>query len=167
MRPLLAASVAVVVLGGMKLYIDSAQPKLRPQLIQLPKAADGVFSLDVTLTFAAGPDPFALDLADAPSLLIQLQGRDLMRKAEIVSAGEKLTVDGIEDIVQGANEFYVQATPQASNAVSRAIRIRVLRDNVAIAEQTLWSAPGEPVQGAVIVDVPANNDDLHDPLTTT
>ena len=59
-------------------------------------------------------------------------------------------------MVAGQNEFFVQAAPQdTTTARARAVRVRILRDGNPLADETLWSEPGEVVQGAVLVHVPA------------
>ena len=106
------------------------------------------------MTFAAGPDPFALDLDNAPSLLVTFRGRELLRITEEIPAGEPVRIEDVEGVVAGANEFFVAASPTSTDAaVARAIRVRILRDGATVAEQSLWSDPGESVDGIVVVDV--------------
>ena len=113
------------------------------------------FSVEVTLTFDAGPDAFALNLSDAPSVLVQLRGTDLLRRQDAVAAGDQLLIEDVSGIVTGNNEFFVQVTPRdLTSPVARAVRVRVLRDEMALADETLWSEPGEVVRGAVVVAVP-------------
>ncbi len=81
MRPLLALILAVVILGGLQLYmVFRPQPKV--VAVDYEQTATGKFTVDVTLTFDAGPDAFALDPTTAPVVLLQLRGRDLVRHTE-------------------------------------------------------------------------------------
>ena len=99
-------------------------------------------------------DDFALEPA---SVLVRLGGRDLLRRADRVPAGTALVIDDVPGIVEGRNEFYVQVTgSEQARSGARAVRVRVLRDGRPMdrAEQTLWSAPGERVEGVVVLDVP-------------
>ncbi len=59
-------------------------------------------------------------------------------------------------MVTGRNEFFIRAIPQDStNPIARAIRVRILRDGQPLTDETLWSEPGDVVEGAVVVEVPA------------
>jgi hypothetical protein len=156
MRPLLALIVAGAILGGLQLYMRTRPQPAGRQAGVAEHMAEGHFSVELTLTFDAGPDAFAVDLADAAALLVRLRGREILRRSEAIAAGQQLRVDDVAGVVSGHNEFYVQATPRdAVAAVSRAVRVRILRDGHPIADQTLWAEPGEVVQGAIVVDVPA------------
>ena len=154
MRPLLAILVAVVILGGLQAYMRWRPRPQTTRVDPVTRIAGGNFDLEVALTFAAGPDPFALDLDAAESVVITLAGRDLLRETSPIAAGETLRVRDIKGIVAGPNEFHVRAFAQQENAdLIRGLRVRLLRDNLPIAEQSLWSEPGQPVEGAILVDV--------------
>jgi hypothetical protein len=153
MRPLLTLILVGVILGGMQVYMTfRPQPEASSTPAEL--LASGVFQLEITLTFAAGADPFALDVSDAPSLLVSFRGQDLLRVSQEIEAGETVRVDQIDGVVTGANEFFVQASPRDQQATAaRAIRVRVLQDGNPVAEESLWAEPGELVEGVVAVDV--------------
>jgi hypothetical protein len=157
MRPALAVVLVAAILGGLQGYM-SLRDRMRPPPAQeVETSAAGIFSLDLTLTFDAGPDPFALDLDDAPSLLVEFRGQQLLRETGSVPAGQPIVIAPIRGVDQGKNEFFVKAVPADSNVdVSRAVRVRVLRDGEPISESTLWSEPGLPVQGKVDLVVPAS-----------
>ena len=150
MRPLLVAVIAVGVLGGVKWFLDSYQPpgagaNRGAQLIE----ATGDYAVELTLTFDVGPDEFSLeDEADAPSLLVQQNGKELMKRTEIVSAADSpLVIESVEGVVEGANEFYVQASPSEIDSLQpRSVRVRVLRDGSSVATETLWPDLGDVVQ---------------------
>lgn len=155
MRPILALLVVATLLGGLQTYMW-LRPRPARSVAAFEPTAAGIFEVEITLTFAAGPDPFALDLGDAPSLLVTFRGRDLLRMTEKVPAGEPIRIEEVDGVVAGANEFFVAATPTAQDAtVARAIRVRILRDGSTVAEQSLWSDPGESVDGVVVVHVDA------------
>jgi hypothetical protein len=155
MRPLLALLTISVILGGLQLYMLYRPQRSHVASHEAEQAAAGRFQVELTLTFDAGPDEFALDQSDAPALLVQLRGRDVLRRREPLAAGEQIVVD-VTGLVAGRNEFFVQATPRDVGAsLARAVRVRVLRDDVPLADQTLWSEPGEIVQGAIEVELPA------------
>ena len=61
MRPLLAVIVASTILGGLRLYIDMRSRMPPAQQINLERPTEGVFSLELILTFDAEPDAFAVE----------------------------------------------------------------------------------------------------------
>jgi hypothetical protein len=118
------------------------------------------------------------------SVLLSLHGdTPLLRIEEDVPAGTVLVVDPVEGIVVGENEFYLKvATGEAESGGesafslpgdetsdeslpaedrSRAVRVRVFQDDQLLAEKTLWSAPGQAVDGIITVHV-ADFDDRPD-----
>lgn len=166
MRPFWAICAVFGILGGLQAYMSlRPRPMVAPDY--RPVVVGGEFSADLTLTFAAGPDPFALDVNDAPSVLLQFQGEDVLRIVEMVAPGEPILVEQIEGIVAGRNEFFVQVSPQDLDAnVARAVRIRISRDQMPIADQTLWSPAGEPVEGVIVIDVPRRGNEATAAVST-
>ena len=161
MRPVFALLVAISILGGIKFYME-VRPRSQPVSVEIQqRMAKGQFAVEVTLSFDAGPDPFALDVSDAPSVLVRLAGADVLRRQDNVPAGQLLRVDDVTGVVAGDNEFLIQATPQAGADRAHALRVRVLRDGNPIAQSTLWSEPGDPVAGVIVVDVPDQFESPH------
>lgn len=154
MRPILAVLCAVTILGGLKAYMG-ARPA--PQVFQ-PKSkvqATGVFDLEVLLTFDAGPDPFAFDANEAAALSVAFLGEPILRRVDAVPAGKAILVKDVQGIAAGANEFFVEAFPQDTDSIiARALRVRVFRNGEPIGDETIWSEPGAPVVGTVVVDTP-------------
>ena len=70
------------------------------------------------------------------------------------SSDELLRADDVPGIVAGRNAFFVHAIP-SEEFIARpcAARIRILRDDIVLAENTLWSQPGGAVAGEVVVEV--------------
>ena len=154
MRPLLSFIMVVAILGGVQLYMTH-RPRVVAYQAEPDAVAEGEFRLEVTLSFAAGPDPFALELEDAPSLLVLFRGQPVLHRTNAIPGGQVIVSDPVDGIVQGQNEFFVQATcANDASLTANAIRVRILRDAVVIAEQTFWSEPGEAIQGALNVTVP-------------
>ena len=118
--------------------------------------APGEYAIELTLPFDAGPDEFSLeDTGDAPSLLVQMNGAEIVRRQETVSAGESpIRLDNIDGVVVGTNEFYIQATPSdLADLKPKCARIEILRDGASVADKTLWSEPGDILQGTVRLEV--------------
>ncbi len=152
MRPLLAIIISVAIFGGLNLYM---QHRVR-QKVKVPQVAEqfaaGVYSLDLTFTFQADYDAFALE--DDPIVRISFRGEDLLLMQEPVKAGEILYVDQIKNIVagqddqSGVNEFYYEIlTGDTDTSVVHAVRLRLFLDGQIVADHTAWSDPGEPVRG--------------------
>lgn len=153
MRPLLALAVACVVLSAIRWFLAATTgPPKSP--MQTETVATGDFSVDVLLTFDAGPDPFALQSDDAASLEVSFRGDRLLRQTHPLARGQVVTIENVEGVAVGPNEFHVMAVPQdEDDAIIHAIRIRILRDDRPIAEQWLASDPGKPISGTVAVEI--------------
>lgn len=157
MRPLIVVILAVLVLSGTKWLIDfnaaasAGRQHGELQLIQAP----GETYIEVTMTFDVGPDEFALDLVDAPSLLVNMNGREVLLRTDSISAFESPIVVGpIEGVIVGINEFFVQASPSSLDELKpRAIRVRIIRDGNTMADKSIWPALGDIVQGTVSLEV--------------
>ncbi|MEK6233249.1 MAG: hypothetical protein N2C14_00905 [Planctomycetales bacterium] len=144
MRLLLVLLINATVLGGLAAYMNLRPGRVARQVVFQEEKAAGAYSVEVTTTFSAQPDPFSLPSAEEeppPSLLIRFRGRDVLRLTDEVPAGQpiRLSVDGI---VVGDNEFYVAASPPLDQAdQAHAVRVKILRDGRQVAERTLWSRP--------------------------
>ena len=160
MRPLLAVAVSSIILGGLWVYMQYRPPT---GAVILERPAQGTFALEITLSFDAGPDEFALSAVDQPSVLVKFRDSELLRLTDRVPAGKPIVVEPIEGIIAGTgpagrNEFYVEATPVDDGAqLSRAMRVRILRDGQPVADESRWSEPGWPVQGTVELHVAADH----------
>jgi hypothetical protein len=116
-------------------------------------AAAGVFSAEITLTFDAAPDEFALEPI---ALVFKQQDRVLLERTEKVAAGEPIVIDHLPGIIAGRNEFYFECIPSpADQPLARAVRVRLLRDGAEVADATLWAPAGQTPRGRITLDVPA------------
>jgi hypothetical protein len=152
MRPLLVAALALAIFGALAAYerfVDTL-PERNHANEEAPPAA-GKFSVELTLSFDAAKDDFALE--NEPAVVVRMAGRDLIRADEPLTAGQPLRAE-VPGIVQGSNAFFVRAVP-AQDFISRpcAARLRIFRDDDVIGENTLWSPPGGLVEGEVAVEV--------------
>ena len=156
MRPALVAVLALVILGGVKWFLDSHAPVAGngspvAQLI----SASGEYSVELTMTFDVGPDEFSLDDAgDAPTLLLQLNGKELLKRTDTVAATDSPIVLEKVDVAVGKNEFFIQASPSEMDELKpRSIRVRVLQDGTVVANETIWPEAGDVLQGTVALEV--------------
>lgn len=153
MRPLLVVALALAIFGALAVYerfVDTL-PERTHASQEAPPAA-GKFSLDLTLSFDAAKDDFALP--DDPAVVVRMAGRDLIRAEQSATAGQTLQADDVSGIVAGRNAFFVWAVP-SPDFIARpcAARLRILRDDAVVAESTVWSQPGDMVAGELVVEV--------------
>ena len=161
MRLFAAAIISVGLLGGLSAYMHvKAQWRTAAPAYE-PPAAAGIYSLEVTPSFSTEHNPFALDIgdgsnADTASLSVSLGERILLSKSGPIAAGEIVRVEAIDGIVVGKNELLVKVSvPLNKLSRSHAVRIRILRDGIQVADTTLWSEPRQPVSGVVTLEVAA------------
>jgi hypothetical protein len=96
-----------------------------------------------------------LESSQALALELLLRGEAVHRRPQPLAAGEPVVLDGVRGLVAGGNEFFIAAYPQdAESPVPLAVRLRILRDERVVAEQTLWAERGEPVRGTVRLELP-------------
>ena len=164
MRPLLALVLSLAILGAVQaymLFVDGL-PKYVPS-VPVEIAASGHFRLELTLSQDAQPDAF-----EATSLLVNLPQQDnrvLVHKEEVISALEPIVIDSITEFVEGDNELFIQVGvgdagfdlggSKKLQLRRAAVRVQLFRDRLLLADQTLWAEPGEPIQGKLVIAVPA------------
>ena len=165
MRPLLALVLSLVILGSVQTYMlfVNGLPRYIPN-VSTETAASGHFRLELTLTQDAQSDAF-----EATSLLVNLPQQDghvLIHKEEVISALDPIVIDSITEFVVGENELFVQVgvgdaggfdSPNTEELILRraAVRVQLFRDRVLLTDETLWAEPGEPIQGKLVITVPA------------
>jgi len=154
MRFILAALIWLVMIGGLSFYIHQRDARVIPQAqvqVAVELSASG-YALEVTPTFGAEADPFALlDEGQAPAtLVIRLGGKEIFRGEQPLARGETLRIVPLEGLVEGANELYLDASPSFQEAhLSHALRVRVLRNESPLLDRTLWGEAGSKVSGTV------------------
>jgi len=160
MRPIIAIILAVAIIFGVQSFISANAGKT----VERAQAA-GTYTIEAMLTFDAGPDSFALKADDAPSVLIEQRGKELLRRTELVEAGQPMVVDA-PTVVVGSNEFYIKSNPVEEDPDKiRVARIRVLRNGEEVAKHWIESEPGLAVEGTFAIDVmnsESGKDDSHD-----
>jgi len=182
MRILLALSVMVILPGVVLAYLgfQATIPPVKAPPPVIEKAA-GRFDVELTLTFDVAVDEFDLERR---SLVVALGKQLLLESSQPVKAGQPLLIKDVKGMAAGRNTIVVKAgvaeepsataavgdddgfggfsleepaaaKPVESVALYRAMRVRVLRDAVPIASETIWSEPGAAVQGVFDLTVPA------------
>jgi hypothetical protein len=156
-RLALVAAIWVLVMGGTALFLRLDTPGAGPRpLLPRPETVTGDHALEITTSFALAPDPFALtaDADQGRALTVRLSGR-IVHEADAMPPEGVLRISPIPGLLEGANEFHVQATPPADQGdrpeVRHALRLRFLRGAEVVAERTFWAARGAPVSGSLHV----------------
>ncbi len=144
-RVIMAAAVWVVIVGGVGLYMNRRVDAPPVQAVET-REAQGSYTLEVTPSFAAETDPFALttDTSASPAALrVLVNGQVALERESEVAGGQPIRVDDVPGLIEGGNEFYVEANPPLSEGSrSHAVRVRILCDGEALAEHSLWSEEG-------------------------
>lgn len=167
MRFALTALIWLLILGGFSLYIFQRDRRTQPPM-QAPvmhEAAGENFILEITPTFSPQPDPFALqgEAGDSPSLIVRTSQHELFRAEDDMERGVPIQVQPVHGLVEGRNEFYLQGTPPLSEAHrDHAVRVRLLRDERVVADETIWGHGGAGVAGTISFTLTPMAEDEHD-----
>lgn len=144
MRPLAAVAIWVVLIGGLAFY-TYVREEPAPAISDEVEEVRGQFSLRVTATFVQEPDPFALRVDDRhpPSLLVRINGREVVRRTETIAAGAPIVVEQVKGFLEGGNEFYLESNPPLALAgLPQAVRVEVFQNRQLILERCIWAEPG-------------------------
>mgnify|MGYP006306966333 CR=1 FL=1 len=149
-----AMAVCILFLSGVTWYMSSRNlgKSGESNAVEL-QAAEARYDLEVTPTFSAKRDPFALrtdDREEEAALSVRLGDREILAVKQDAPAGQPIVVHHIEGLVRGWNELYLQAAPPAdAYGVRHFVHMRLLRDGAPVAEKTFWSDGGALVAGSV------------------
>ena len=150
-------------MGGLSLYMherDGAQPQNNAEM-QPHRTPEGTFGMDITLSFAAQPVSFEVkaDETEKPTtLLVRLNGKEVLRVHDEVAAGIPVLVEPVRGLVDGVNEFYVEASPPSVEAPrSQAVRLRCFRDGKELSTQTYWTEVGANISAAFSINLRADS----------
>lgn len=154
MRLILTALVWLLIVGGLSLYIRQRDAHLvAPAKAHIAARVQGEnYALEITPTFGAEADPFALqDEGPKPStLLVRLGGLDIFRQDQPLARGETLRIAPLEGLLAGQNELFFEASPSFEEShLAHALRVQLLRDGVELFDRTLWSEAGAKVTGSL------------------
>jgi len=151
MRLGLVALIWLCILGGAIGFMHVEAPTAMVPVPEVRRVA-GDYSLEVTATFPLEPDPFALTVDGAPAgvLTVSYDGETIFAP-ERLQPHEPRRISPLPDMMAGVNEFLVSAAPPVG-AESHAVRLRLFRGDVPLAEETFWAAQGAHITGALRVD---------------
>lgn len=158
-----AAAIWVVFAGGLTTYMlqRGSVAQTAANAIAM-ETAQGVYSLVVTTTFAAQPDPFALTAGgEAPAALqIRMGSRVLLHKTKDILPGRPMRVTIDEGLVNGTNELFIEASPALDSADrAQAVRLQLMQGELTVAQDTFWAGPGETISQTFRFDIEERHKD--------
>ncbi len=166
MRILGVILVWVVIIGAITFYMTHQTPVKQVQEDQpISEVETATCSFEVTPTFTAEPDPFALsDSGESSALILKLGKRVLLNTSDAIEAGIPLTVGPVKDIKKGTHELYVETSPPLNSFNKHyALRVKVFQDEESVAEKTIWAAPGGKIAGTLQFNIHSpEHKDQHD-----
>ena len=169
MRIVWAAIIWVVFAGGLTTYMLQRGSVARTPTDDIAmETAQGIYTLVVTTTFAAQPDPFALTAGgEAPAALqIRMGSRVLLHKTDDIRPGRPMRVTIDDGLMKGTNELFIEASPPLDSSgreQAQAVRLQLLRDDVMVIQDTFWADPGEKISKTFRFDIEDRHEDAeHD-----
>jgi hypothetical protein len=148
MRLVIAACIWLVLVGGLFTYMHERDTVGVAEQYQ-PRRAVASYAIEITPTFSAEPDPFTLQSETgrkASAIILRLNGKEIPNLPENAEQGSPIFVNNVQGLVEGLNEFYLEAAPPvATGDRIHAIRVRVLRDGLPVAERSFWSGAGSKI----------------------
>jgi len=167
MRFLLIAVIWIVCIGGLWLYTgrrDAVTDPAPPPATQFA-ALEHAYAVEVTPTFTAEADPFALnaDSKTAAAIEIRLNGAAVELASAPLSRGQTLALQPLKNLLAGANELFIKASPPTTEShLDHGVRVRILEDGVPILDRTLWGNQGALVSGTIMFTVSGKEKTAHD-----
>ncbi len=154
MRFIISALIWLILIGGLSFYIQQRDSRVIPaaQAQMTVKLEAAAFALEITPTFGAEADPFALlDEGQRPAtLLVRLAGQEIYRGEQPLTRGATLRIEPLQGLVVGSNELFFEASPAFEEShLNHALRVRLLRGGVMQLDETLWSEAGAKVSGTI------------------
>ena len=153
MRFILTVCIWIIIVGGLWLYTAQRNSGATGSEVMVgERLAEGVFTVELTSTFDAEKDPFALDVGgeEAPPLEVRINGKGVELPVGEMRRGSVVRLENVEGILDGQNEIFIKASPPpAGNMSEHGIRVKVFKDDNMIGEKTVWSSGGSLVSGVL------------------
>ncbi|GAB6095290.1 hypothetical protein JCM14469_15420 [Desulfatiferula olefinivorans] len=154
MRLIGVALLWVMIIGGLAFYMTARDDGTSPVHTEaaIPGEAASFF-IDLTLTFAPAPDPFALNdpkQADPSGLVLAIDGRVLPPLTETPEPGRPVRIGPLTGEAGEVCELFVSAAPPlAPPGRHDAARIRILKNDRILCEDTFWAGSGRAITGTL------------------
>lgn len=174
MRLLGVVLVWAVIAGALGLFLVMRNHPVQPAIVQeetVHAAQQQAFNatgyaLEITPTFAPAPDPYALpdDPVSKSGLVVSQNGHVLYTYDGDGAFPGSIVLQPAPGLGRGVTEYLVEAAPplgMEGMPQQQAVRMRLLRNGMAVAEQTLWAEPGGVVRGTFRVEPAMPEEDAH------
>ena len=154
MRFFLTIVIWIIIIGGLFFYSrqrEMAEARVQIQRPAITEAKDA-YTLQVTPTFSIEKDPFALEIEEDTSSGVQLSlnGAPLPVAAKNLQRGVPWKLEGVDGLVMGNNEIYVQASPPLTESnLEHGVRVQLLGSGAVNVDRTIWSYQGSLVAGTI------------------
>lgn len=155
MRPVLALMIWIVLIGGLVSYMNARHNVSEPVALKV-EADQADYRVVVTTSFNAVRDPYAPDTRDlsAAALILKLNGKEILSLRDSSDAGQSLTVDKIDSVLIGPNEFLLEVNPHHENVkTAGAVRVELFRFHNQLMDRTFWAEPGARIVSSFRLDV--------------
>jgi len=169
MRFLLIVLIWIFFVGGLWVYTVQRDASLlrKTARVAAPTILTGSYVLEITPSFTIEEDPFALaqdhGASSSPGFEVRLNGQALGVDKRPVERGKVIRITKNLTLSQGANEFYVKASPpMAETGLEHGLRVRLLDRGIPVVDRTIWGGAGAVVAGTVSVSLAAPGEDSHD-----
>jgi hypothetical protein len=166
MRFLLCLIIWVVFVGGLYAYTEQRDREMvadTPLATVAEKTRERI-SIELTPTFSVEADPFALQTQEqnAPfDLRLNALPVDIANLS--IARGQTLFIRDLEVAFSEHNELFIKASPPlAESHLTHGIRLRLLKQDQVLADQTIWSSGGGLVSGTVPFKLSADPETDHD-----
>ena len=155
-RFLFALVLAMLLTGSIALCQYMMTHKVEIQLVRdvhqhgqvLPEDAESQYTLVLIPTFDVREDPFALSTPgeqEGVRLLVRSGQQDLVRWTDNIQRGVPIRVENVT-LLNDPVELFIETAPSGSDAGSHhALRLQILKNDVVVADETLWTAGGRDV----------------------
>ena len=159
MRFVTVIVIWVVFLGGVIWFMDARAVVRAPEPASIALSESKLnCRLEITPTFEAKKDPFALDVGGegggSKALEVRMSGGVVFESGDEMEAGRPIVVEDLPNLVAGINEFLLQASPPVEDSdKAHGVRMRLICDGTPLADETFWAESGERVTGAFRVDL--------------
>lgn len=152
MRPLFALLITVSLLGGVFVYVRFADSVRRTAVDVEIDYAEGVYAIEIESTFDFVPDVFL----GTESLKVLFKGKTIHSTDQRVPYDQITTIQPVEGVESGENEFFVTATMDETHQGLAALKVTVKRNDIPVVEKLLTSEPGlMTVSGPVVFSIAA------------
>lgn len=166
MRFFLVVSIWIVFIGGLWLYVWKRDASIvaSTDVIRVEAVDDRAYSVELTPTFSAEADPFALDDgASSQAIELQLNGNTIDLSGFEFSRGQNVTIEKLSEVLMGHNELFLKASPPVSDvSINHGVRIRFLEDDSALLDETIWNNQGSLISGTINFKIESESEAAHD-----